>query len=285
MNLVFHEEMVRLLRAGRPVAVATVVGRQGSTPRDFGAKMIVTEEGETVFSIGGGAFEALVIEDAREAIRERRGIEKEYRFTEQGANALGMVCGGSARVLIEVVRPPDPLLVFGAGHVGREVAHLGARLGFEVTMVDDRPRYLEPARFPAGVRRVRVAHDFSGVLPEVPRGAFVAVLTRCHRTDLVALRHAVGREAGYVGLIGSRRKVATVLARARDQGTPAAALAEVRAPIGLPIAAETPEEIAVSIVAEMIAVRRGSATAALPGRAGAGRLHHARFRRTVRRIV
>ena len=116
MNLVFHEEMVRLLRAGRPVAVATVVGRQGSTPRDFGAKMIVTEEGKTVFSIGGGAFEALVIEDAREAIRERRGIEKEYRFTEQGANALGMVCGGSARVLIEVVRPPDvgelrPLLV------------------------------------------------------------------------------------------------------------------------------------------------------------------------------
>ncbi len=259
MSLPFYQEMTRLLKAGRSVAVATLVDSQGSTPRCFGAKMIVADTGETCFSVGGGAFEALVIEDAREVLRQGRGFEKEYRFTEQGENALGMVCGGSARVLFEVVRPPVPLLVFGGGHVGREVAHLGARLGFEVTVVDDRPRYLDPARYPEGVRLVRVEHDFTGDLPRIPSGAHVAVLTRCHRTDLAAVRHSLGRQAAYVGLIGSRRKVATVLRRAAEMGTPRDLLSEVRGPIGLPIGAETPEEIAVSILAEMIAVKNTAA--------------------------
>jgi xanthine dehydrogenase accessory factor len=269
MTLAFYDEVARRLRAGRTLAIATLIGRQGSAPRDEGAKMIVTDAGETAFSIGGGAFEALVVEDAKDAIREGRGFEKEYRFTERGDNALGMVCGGTARVLFEVVRPPVPLLIFGGGHVGRELAHLGARLGFEVTVVDDRPRFLEPERYPANVRLVRVEHDFSGDLPPVPEGAHVAIVTRCHRTDLAALRHAAGRGAAYVGLIGSRRKVATVTARAEALGIPREALAGLHAPIGLPIGAETPEEIAVSIAAEMIAARherQGSRRAARTAR-------------------
>lgn len=256
MSLEFYEEVARLLRAGRVLALATVAGRQGSAPRSAGARMIVTELGETEFSVGGGAFEALVIADAREAIREGRDVEKEYRFTEQGDGATGMVCGGRVRVLIEIVRPPDCLFVFGGGHVGREVARTAARLGFAVTVVDDRREYLGASRYPAAVRRVRVERDFSSGLPAIPAGAYVAIVTRCHKTDLAAIRHAVGRGAAYVGLIGSRRKVVTVLARAEDLGTPKEALREVRGPIGLPIGAETPEEIAVSIAAEMIAVRR-----------------------------
>ena len=269
MTLAFFEEAARLLHAGRALVVATVVCSQGSTPRSLGAKMIVTEAGETFFSIGGGAFEALVIEDAQEALRTGRGFEKEYRFTEQGDGSVGMVCGGSARVLLEVVRPPVPLYVFGGGHVGREVVHLGARLGFDVTVVDDRPQYLEAGRYPRGVRRVPVEHDFSAGLPGIQPGAYVAVVTRCHRTDLAAVRHAVGRGAAYVGLIGSRRKIATVLARAEEMGTPREALAEVRGPIGLAIGAETPEEIAVSIAAEMITVRRAASVA--PAALGAAR--------------
>ncbi len=226
MTLDFYEEVARLLRAGGTLAIVTLVDRQGSTPRRFGAKMVVTESGETAFSIGGGAFEALVIEDAREAMRQGRGLEKEYRFTEQGENAVGMVCGGTARVLIEVVRAPLPLIVFGGGHVGREVAHLGVRLGFDVTVIDDRPRYLDPDRYPEGVRRVQAEHDFA-----------------------------------YVGVIGSRRKVATLLARAEALGISRDALAHLHAPIGVPIGAETPEEIAVSIAAEMIGVRNASARA------------------------
>jgi xanthine dehydrogenase accessory factor len=266
MTLAFYEEIARRLRAGLTVAVATLVRSQGSTPRGFGSKMIVTESGDTAFTIGGGAFEALVIEDARQAILEGQGFEKEYRFAEKGENALGMVCGGTARVLFEIVRPPASLVVFGGGHVGREVAHQGARLGFEVTVVDDRPAFLDPARYPEGVRLVRVEHDFSGDLPPIAPGAFVAILTRCHRTDLAALRHSAGRGAAYVGVIGSRRKVATVLARAEALGTPREALAGVRGPIGLPIGAETPEEIAVSIMAEIIAVRHAAAESGGRGR-------------------
>ncbi|HXU12871.1 MAG TPA: XdhC family protein, partial [Candidatus Binatia bacterium] len=141
------------------------------------------------------------------------------------------------------------------GHVGREVAGLAARLGFAVTVVEDRADYLEASRYPAGVRRVRAEREFASGLPEIPPGSFVAVVTRCHKTDLSAVRHAVGRGAAYVGLIGSRRKIVTVLARAQELGTPKEALREVRAPIGLDIGAETPEEIAISIAAEMIAVR------------------------------
>ncbi len=262
MSLAFYETMARLLREGRTVAVATIAGRQGSVPRDSGARMIVAAGGETFFTIGGGAFEALVIGDALEAIGQGHGFEKEYRFTEEGENALGMVCGGTARVLFEVVRAPWPLFVFGGGHVGREVARLCGRLGFEVTVIDDREEYLDPARYPEGTRTVRAGREFAGDLPPIPAGSYVAILTRCHKTDLAAVRHAVGRGAAYVGLIGSRRKIATVLARAADAGTPPEALAEVHGPIGLPIGAETPEEIAVSIAAEMIKVRGAGAASA-----------------------
>jgi len=261
MNLAFYEEVARWLRAGRPLAVATILDRQGSAPRSAGARMIIGAGGETCFSIGGGAFEALVIGDARAALAAGRGFEKEYRFTEAGDGATGMVCGGSVRVLVEIVEPPAPLFVFGAGHVGRALAHLGARLGFALTVIDDRPRELDPARLPEGATLVRAAPEFASGLPPVPEGAYVAVVTRCHRTDLAAVRHAAGRGAAYLGLIGSRRKVATVIDRAVAAGTPRAALAGLRAPIGLPIGADTPEEIAVSIAAEMIAVRRGAVAA------------------------
>jgi len=257
MTPAFYEEIARRLRAGQTLAIATLVERQGSAPRDRGAKMLVTAS-EIAFSLGGGAFEALVIEDAREAIRLGRGLEKSYRFTEAGEGATGMVCGGAVRVLIEVVRPPAPLLVFGGGHVGRELIHLGVRLGFEVTVVEDRDRFLDPARYPDGVRRALAGADYQEGLPEIPEGAFIAILTRCHRTDLAALRHSVGKGARYVGLIGSRRKIATLLARAQDLGSAPEALSVVHAPIGLSIGAETPAEIAVSIAAEMIGIRAAS---------------------------
>jgi xanthine dehydrogenase accessory factor len=261
MTLAFHEEVARWLRAGLRLAVATVVERQGSAPRGVGAKMIIGASGETVFSIGGGAFEALVIEDAREALGSGRGFEKTYRFTEAGEQATGMVCGGSVRVLVEIVAPPTALMIFGAGHVGRELAQIGVRLGFAVTVVDDRERELASSRLPPQAARVRAGREFDDSLPPIPEGACVAIVTRCHRTDLAALRHAAGKRAAYVGLIGSRRKVATILARAAEAGTPAETLRDLRAPIGLPIGAETPEEIAVSIAAEMIAVLRGGTAA------------------------
>ena len=281
MSLSFHEEMVRLLKEGRRAVVATLVRSRGSTPRRFGAKMIVTDSGETFFTIGGGAFEALVIQDALDAIRAGRGLVKEYRFTEQGESATGMVCGGSARVLFELVSPPPALFVFGAGHVGRELVSVGVRLGFDVTVVDDRSRYLTSDWLPVGARPLRVPHDFADGLPDLPEGAFVAVLTRCHRTDLKVLRHAcVDRRAAYVGVIGSRRKIATLKARAAALGTPREVLDRVHGPIGVKIGAQTPEEIAVSIAAEMIAVKNlGAVLEAETPRATITPIDQARARR------
>jgi len=238
--------------------IATLIARQGSTPRGFGAKMLIADDGSTDFSIGGGAFEALVVDDARRALVTGKGFEKSYRFAEEGDDALGMVCGGQARVLFEVVHPPLRLFVFGAGHIGTALAQQGIRLGFDVTLVDDRPHLLEASRHPHHVARVRVEHDFLEGLPAIPPGAYVAIVTRCHRTDLAVVKHSVGRAASYVGLIGSLRKIAVVKARAREAGISDGALAELRAPIGLPIGAETPEEIAVSIAAEIVAVHRAS---------------------------
>jgi xanthine dehydrogenase accessory factor len=261
MTLAFYEEVARRLRQGRRLAIATVVARQGSAPRSSGARMIVEQDGAIAWSVGGGAFEALVIADAREAIRTGRGFEKEYRFREAGEGATGMVCGGTVRVFVEVAVPPEPLFVFGAGHVGRALARAAAPLGFRVTVVDDRERELTAADLPPETERILAGPEFSSGLPAIPPGAYVAIVTRCHRTDLEAVRHAVGRGAAYVGLIGSRRKVATVVARATEAGTPTEDLAPLRAPIGLPIGAETPEEIAVSIAAEIVAVRRGAMAA------------------------
>jgi xanthine dehydrogenase accessory factor len=272
MSLELYEEIARLLRSGRTVAVATLVRSQGSTPRRSGTKMIVVDDGTARFSIGGGAFEAMVIEDARAAIRAGRGCEKEYRFKETGEGALGMVCGGSARVLFEVVAPPAALMVFGAGHVGREVVHLAVRLGFETTVADDRPAWLDAARFPEGTRLVLVGHDYAEGMPALRPASCVAILTRCHRTDLAVLRHVAGGDPAYVGLIGSRRKAATIRSRALDQGVPAAILERLHAPIGLPIGAETPAEIAVSIMAEIVRERSALAEErAAEGRAAEGR--------------
>ena len=220
--------------------------------------MLIADDGSTEFTIGGGAFEALVVEDARHALTTGRGFEKEYRFAEDGEDALGMVCGGQARVLFELVRPPLRMFVFGAGHIGRALVQQGARLGFDVTLIDDRPHLLEATRHPRGVKMVRVEHDFMEGLPSLPAGAYAAIVTRCHRTDLAVVRHVVGRGAAYVGMIGSRRKVAIVKERAREAGVSSSSLEELRAPIGLSIGAETPEEIAVSIAAEIVSVRRRS---------------------------
>lgn len=256
MNLTFYRRTARILRSGRAVVVATLVERHGSTPRDFGAKMLIADDGSTEFSIGGGAFEALVVDDARRALASDRGFEKTYRFAEEGEDALGMVCGGQARVLFEVVRPPLRLFVFGAGHIGTALVRQGIRLGFEVTLIDDRPHLLERSRHPRGVALVRVEHDFQAGLPPIPAGSYVAIVTRCHRTDLAVVKHVVDRGADYVGLIGSRRKVRVVKERALEAGVSESSLAGLRAPIGLPIGAETPEEIAVSIAAEIVEVRR-----------------------------
>ena len=255
------EALVEEIRAGRRAVLATIVRASGSTPRTVGARMLVREDGTQTGTIGGGAFEAMVTQDARLLLDGgETPVVKRYVFTESGPDALGMACGGTAEVLLEASSAGPRLIVFGAGHVGLATARLAATVGFACEIVDDREAFCEAAA-KTGVGKVhRCDAGYERGVPEAGPRDFVAVVTRCHRTDRLALRRVLGRPLAYVGLIGSRRK-RTVIFRelVAADGITEDDLAPVRCPIGLPIGGESPEEIAVSIVAEMLQVRHGRA--------------------------
>jgi xanthine dehydrogenase accessory factor len=252
----FHQELARLLAQGERVAVATVVRARGSHPRETGAKMLVRADGTTAFTIGGGALEAAVTADCQAALAGAvRGV-KSYALTEGGPNTVGMTCGGSVEVFIDVEEPAPRMIVFGAGHVGRALAALAPTLGMALTVVDDRADWLLPERFPAGAALHRCGRDYASDLPDAT-GAYVAVMTRCHATDVNVVGALAGTAPSYVGVIGSRRKVLRAFGVLEQRGLDRAWLETIHAPIGLDIGAETPGEIALAIAAEIVAVRRG----------------------------
>ena len=248
------------MRSGRRAVLATIVRASGSTPRTMGARMIVRADGSTFGTIGGGAFEAMVVGDAKDLLAKATPAPelKRYAFTEQGENALGMACGGAAEVLLEAAGAGLRLIIFGAGHVGLALARLAVTVGFAPELVDDRREFCDEAR-DAEVGRVWNCDAAYVVgVPPLDADCFVAVVTRCHRTDRLALKQALKQPLRYVGLIGSRRKKTVIFGElAGDDGVSAADLARVHCPIGLPIGGETPEEIAVSIVAELLQVKYG----------------------------
>jgi xanthine dehydrogenase accessory factor len=268
-DLSFFEHLTaELSRRGR-LALATVVETRGSGPSKIGRRFLVFEDGGFSGTIGGGPFEALVIADAAALFREDGPLRilKWYDFFEreiapgQDREPTNMICGGSARVSIELLRAAPALLVLGGGHVGLALARLALELGYDVTVGDDREEYARPERFPGAVTTVRTDRDYRLAEEAVRPGRerYVAIVSRCWETDLAALRHWLADEAPsarYIGLIGSRRKVRGVFERLKEEGVSDERLARVRAPIGLSIGAVTPEEIAVAIMAEVTAVRR-----------------------------
>ena len=254
----FAEALSRLLAEGRRVAVATVVRGKGSHPRAVGAKMLVPDEGPTFLSIGGGALEASVIADCRALLRGagEPGLRR-YDLAESGEDAVGMTCGGSVEVFLDVEQPPQRLFVFGAGHVGRAVAAAARVAGLAITVVDDRAEWLDPTAFPPGTALHRCAPDYADSIPEVPRSACALVMTRCHETDVTVLQRLAAFRPRHVGFMGSRRKVHRAFDVLRERGVDDAWLQGVRAPLGLPIGAETPGEIAISAIAQVVQALRG----------------------------
>jgi xanthine dehydrogenase accessory factor len=274
----FFQELTAELSARGRLALATVIETRGSGPSTVGRRFLIFEDGSFSGSIGGGPFEALVVADAAALFRQGGAMRflKWYDFFEReiqrgtGSSRhepTNMICGGSARVAVELLAAAPLLVILGGGHVGLALARLGRELGYEVVVADDRKAYASPQRFPRGVRSVATNRDYGlpeGILPP-GRDLYVAVVSRCWETDLAALRPWLAdgaRAARYLGLIGSRRKIRSVFAALAGEGVPGERLAAVRAPIGLEIGAITPEEIAVSILAEMTATRRGVACAA-----------------------
>jgi len=255
----FHDKLTRYLDEGRPLVVATIVTATGSTPRKPGTKMIVQEDGAIDFTLGGGPFEALVIEDAREALRSGACALKAYRFLPVGENATGMTCGGDVEVFLEVHRRAPRVVVFGGGHVALPLAALAKTCGFRVAVVDDRAEFASRERFPEADEVVHAEGGYVRCDVPLEEDDYVVVVTRCHQTDDVCLRHVLDddRRPAYVGVVASRRKAKVLLAKLRQDGYPAERLDAVRSPVGLDIGAESTEEIAVSILGQIIAERSG----------------------------
>jgi xanthine dehydrogenase accessory factor len=254
----FFERLADLLGTHPRLVLATVVSTGGSAPREAGARMAVLPDGSIVGTVGGGILEKRVIEDALEVLRENAPRLVRYELT-QGQQGIGAECGGRCEVFLEPVGSAPHLLVLGAGHVGLALAALGRDAGFKVTVVDDRREFADRATRP-GVTVVIKSTDDPSLRDLVTDQTAVAVVTRSHKLDRESLRNLVGTNALYIGMIGSRAKVEKEMGLLRDEGVDPDALGRVHAPIGLDIGAETPAEIALSILAEVTAVRRTGRT-------------------------
>jgi xanthine dehydrogenase accessory factor len=235
----------------------TVVRARGSTPQRTGAKMLVYADGRTVGTIGGGCYENEAFWKAREAITSGRSALLHFELNDDFAQENGLVCGGQMDVHIDPLEPAPRLYIVGAGHVGWHVARAAGDAGFRVHVIDDREKFANRERFPDAddVVAEPVAEWLHRA--DIPPSAFVVVVTRGHQGDLDAMRALAARDLKYLGLIGSRAKVARIYGLLAEEGMPAECLERVHAPIGLDIGAVTPAEIAISIVAQLIAVRRG----------------------------
>jgi xanthine dehydrogenase accessory factor len=250
------EEVLAALAGGRPVVTAGVITAPPGGRARVGARLLVRPDGSRLGSLDGGPLEEAVAAACLAAL-PRHAVET-LRFTAGGERVDDRHAAAAYEVLIEVVEAPARLVIVGGGHIGRALCTVAALVGFTVTVIDDRPEYAHPARFPEADRVI--CDDFEDALEALDSDAntYYVLVTRGHKQDELSLRVVLRKPAwAYVGMIGSKRRTSAVLQHLEDDGYPRALLDRVHTPIGLDIGAETPEEIAVSIVAELIMVRRG----------------------------
>jgi xanthine dehydrogenase accessory factor len=251
-----YQEIVRLRKDGRRGAVATIVNVRGSIPSFKTAKMLVRDDGSIVGTIGGGCVEAEVWQAAREVMESERPRTLTFDLNQDPKYDTGLVCGGTLEIFVEPVLPPADLYIFGAGHVAASLYKVAGIAGFDITVVDDRAAYANRERFPEAQQVI--ADDFEKAVAQLApsESSYIVIVTRGHRDDMRMLRWAVQTPARYIGMIGSKRKTITIFKELQAEGLPAHLFDRVHAPVGLDIGAITPEEIAVSITAELIAKRR-----------------------------
>lgn len=248
-----YEELARLRRENKPCALATVVQTTGSSPQRTGAKMLVRGDGSTAGTIGGGCIEAKVIENSRLAMEDGATRTIPFDLTETEG---GLICGGTMVVFVEPVLPDPHLVILGAGHVGRALSSLARFSGFRVTVVDDREEFANPVNLPEA--STVLVNSFRDPLcgAEVDEQAFIVIATRGHSHDLEAVAASLKTGARYVGLVGSKRKRSVIFGELMDREFSRDDVERVIIPVGLSIGSVTPEEIAVSIMAQIIETRR-----------------------------
>src|SRR2546423_699352 len=251
-----YEEIVQLRQAGRRGAVATIVNVRGAVPSFEPAKMLIRDDGSIFGMIGGGCVEAEVWQAAREVMESEKPRTLTFNLNQNPKYDTGLVCGGTLDIFIEPVLPPASLFIFGAGHVALSLYRTAKNAGFDINVVDDRASYANRERFPEA--KEVIAEDFDRAMAQITPNetSYIVIVTRGHHDDMRVLRWAVQTQARYIGMIGSKRKTITIFRELLKEGISEKLFERVHAPVGLDIGAITPEEIAIAITAELIAVRR-----------------------------
>jgi xanthine dehydrogenase accessory factor len=255
-----YEELVRLRNLGQKCALATIVAVRGSIPSYQSAKLLVREDGSMAGTIGGGCVEAEVWNAAREVIETEKPKHLTFNLGQDAAYDNGLICGGQLDVFVEPVLPVPHAYIFGAGHISKSLSKVATLAGFASVVVDNRESFANRERFPEAAA-VHAA-EYEDVFPNLPinETSYVIIVTRGHRDDMRVLKMAIATPARYIAMIGSKRKVLNVIRELEKEGTPRTSFERVHAPMGLDIGAISPEEIAISVTAEMIAVRRNAAS-------------------------
>ena len=252
-----YEELVHLRRSGQKAALATIVEVQGSIPSAQSAKLLVREDGSMVGTIGGGCTEAEVWNAAREVMENERPQRLRFDLGQDAAYDQGLICGGQLEVYIEPILPIPSAFIFGGGHISKSLSKVATLAGFRTTIIDNREAYANSERFPEAVEIH--ADEYEDVFPKlaINESCYVVIVTRGHKDDMRILRWAIDQPARYIGMIGSKRKLVEIVKQFQaDEGIPPERLQRVHSPMGFDIGAVTPEEIAVSVVGEMIHWRR-----------------------------
>ena len=250
------DELLRLRNSGQKCALATIVQVRGSIPGFQSAKLLVREDGSLVGTIGGGCVEAEVWNAAREVMETGKPRNMSFSLGQDAAYDNGLICGGQLEVFVECIAPQPAALIFGGGHISKSLAKVLDMAGFRVSVIDNREAFANKERFPDAAE-VHAA-EYEDVFPAlaVNESSYIVIVTRGHRDDMRVLRWAVNTPARYIAMIGSKRKTIAVVKELEKEGLPRGVFEKVSAPMGLEIGAVSPEEIAISVAAEMIAMRR-----------------------------
>jgi xanthine dehydrogenase accessory factor len=249
------EEIVKMRRAGRRGAMATIVHTNGSIPSYESSRMLVRDDGSIAGTIGGGCVEAEVWAAAKEVMQKEAPRKMVFNLNNEASYDNGLICGGTLEVFVEPILPQPMLYLFGGGHVSTAVAKAASGAGFAVGVVDDRETFANVQRFPMA-EEIHLSYEeaFEKIRPNA--STYLVIVTRGHKDDMNVLAWAVRTDARYIGMIGSKRKVLSVYKALEKEGYRPEEFTRVYAPMGLEIGALSPEEIAISIVAELVAVRR-----------------------------
>ena len=253
------EEITRLRKQGRKGALATIINVQGSVPSYETSKLLIRDDGSIVGTVGGGCVEADVWSAAQDVMREEKPRRMHFNLNQNPEYDQGLVCGGSLDVFIEPILATPTLYLFGGGHVSLAISKIASVAGFETVIVDDRPAFANKERFPDAIETYAGAWEETFPQLGLNDFSYVVIATRGHKGDLTCLRWALTTPARFIGMIGSRRKLIEFSKVLETEGVSAHQFERIHSPVGLDIGAITPQEIAVSVVAEMIAARRNVA--------------------------